>query len=875
MAAVYSGLVRGLYRFICFLIIGEMMFDSLPELSSDLDWMLQSGQASNAMLARALVEEYYSPVYRLALGIFDDPETAKIVAQETFVSALLSVYWYRDKDGVQTWLFRIFFNTCRRISKRTGVSSKQGAVDPADPERKAGKAWSGDFLRIRLNEFNQNTRQIVLLRYLLGWDVSEISSVLKTSENTIQSQLKHALREILLSEVLFGLQAGPGSKRISDAKLESENLDQQVSHALQEYYPSPELSQEEMDREIEVVLSKVALQGARRRSFTSIKELLWVGLAALLVVGVIWGVNNLLPDEAASQALPVANAGKSRSTKTPTSSPTPLSVTRQAILPPTQEPLPTPVPADVFYVVQPGDTLELIATKLGVSMDELLSFNRIASAADISAGTRLVIPSSFPTILLPEATPVTSAPLPEPASPPTSTNAILQFLHRRSTNQSTLWVDAQIINYGPQGYVGPPDVSRNQLWMSDVQFLALHGPVNGLPQEVYLRKGGDLFLARPGIDIPLFFPMRGTIPSDSTAAADLNLLFNTLFASFPRTDSFDLRVVGSDTIAGRRTWMIEKRNSDSELENILWADTQTGFILRSQELSGKNQKTVSKEVAVTAIAYNVDFPQSDLFSADLPWRGGFAGDYTGKPEPLSRVQPTWVAPMGHEPLPYIPALGPFDPSHSFLTFQYPQTFSSTESLANVSLFADGFFLGKVNFGNPWTSICDRSPDGSKIAYVSQPFKDVTQNASLYWFSLQDGNEELERPLGDVSVTQLAFAPDSRYIAAFGYSDQFASGTIYIIDTQSGEVRPIFQLGDIKSLVWSPDGQSLAFIGRNAPPQFNDEVVVIRSDTGEVTYRSSVDVLSNNNSPEWPPLKWGVDFPVEMGGLGKCSLPPQN
>ncbi len=851
------------------------MFDPIPELSSDLDWMLQSGQASNAMLAQALVDEYYDSIYRLALGIFDDPDSAYIATQETFISALLNVYRFHEKDGVQIWFFQNFFEVCRRVSKHFRKDHARESAGSPGVQTNADSRRSDVALQRYINALNQNTRKVVLMHYLLGMRTSEISSILRTSEKTVRSKLKDARREFLLTNFLSDLESGTQKEKGAQTYPQADILDQRLAQLLKERYPSPDFSSEEIDREIEIVLNRVGKLGARRRSFTSLKELLWIGLAIFLVVGVIWGMNNLLPNEADSQAEQVASTGKTKPTRTPEPSLTPLSVTRQAILPPTQEPLPTPVPEDVFYIVQPGDTLEFIAANMGVSVDELLNFNRIASAGDIRPGTRLVIPSSFPTVSPHLATPVTPASQFEPLSTPSSSNGIMQFLRRSTANMSTIWVDAQVIDYGPEGYVGPPIVSRNQLWLSDTQFLALHGPVSGSPQEVYLRTEGDLYLAKPGMDIPWFFPLRGDVPTEDSAVQDLNLLFNTLFASFPRRSSINFRITGSDTIAGWQTWLIEKTNSQSELENLLWADTKTGFILRNQEFGGSNQGTVLKEVRVTAIAYDIDFPQNDLFNPNLPWRGGFARDYNGGPELASRVQPTSEPPMGHEPLPYVPALSKFDPSRSTLTFQYPQAFSSTESLADVSLFAGGFYLGNVEFGNPWTMICARSPDGAKIAFVSQPFKSDTQDASLYWFSLLQSKEGLKRPLGDIQVTQLAFAPDSRRIAAFGYNGQSDTGAVYIIDTQNGEVRSIHNQGDVKSLVWSPDGQFLAFIGRDAPPNYEDHVIVIRVDTGEVTFSSSIDMESNRGSSKWPPMEWDVAFPVEMGGLENCSLPPEN
>ncbi len=854
-------------------IIGEAMFESIPELASDLDWMLQSGQASRAMLAEALIEAYYVPVYRLGLGILEDSEAASMVTQETFVAALLNIYRYHEKDGVTVWLFRIFFEVCRRFSKRTHIDRGLKLGQVPDLQRTAWGTQMDIAIWRSMSGFSQNTRRIVLLNYLVKLDISEISSVLQISEGTVRAQLKNARREFLLSDFIKNLSGDSGKGQATSAGSEFENMDQKLTQIFEAYYPAPDLTAETRDQEITSVLQRVKLQDARRRKYASLKELLWISASVFLLIGVIWVGNNWLSGEADPQAAPAANLSKIKSTKTPTPNPTPSRVTPQAILPPTQELNPTLIPKDVFYEVQPGDTLELIAANLGVSADELLHFNRMTSSKDIHPGMQLVIPSSFPVQTPSIATPVISEDFTEPATPPVSSNDIYQFIHRRSAKIKTVWVDAEVIHYGPEGYVGPPIISRDQLWLSDTQFLALHGAVGGLPQEVYMRKNENLYTAQPGLANPWFFPVSGTLPGDSSAAKDLNLLFNTLYSTFPYNGSTNLSLIGSDTIAGQRTWQIKMTDSQSKLESVLWADARTGFVLRSQIFGGRDQGTVMDEIIVTAIAYNVNLPQNDLFNPHIPWRGGFARNYRGAPELNSQVSSILQAPVGRDRLPYIPALGPFNPSSSSLTFQYPQTYSSTEALANVSLFADHFYLGKVDYGNPWTMICARSPDGSKIAYVSQPLKSITQDASLYWFNLLDIKSGVKHPLGEIHVTQLAFAPDSSRLAVFGYGDQSSTGRIYILDLQSGQVRPIHAQGDVKSLVWSPDGKYLAFIGRDAPPQYNDEVIVLRVDTGEITFRSSIDLQGNRGSAEWPPLKWGIDFPREMSGFANCSLPP--
>ncbi|MCU1501155.1 MAG: hypothetical protein JWM12_509 [Ilumatobacteraceae bacterium] len=59
-----------------------------------------------------------------------------------------------------------------------------------------------------------------------------------------------------------------------------------------------------------------------------------------------------------------------------------------------------------FYVVQPGDTLSKIVTKLGVSKDDLLALNGITNPDHIERGQKLKIPR--PGVSIPSTLPAST-----------------------------------------------------------------------------------------------------------------------------------------------------------------------------------------------------------------------------------------------------------------------------------------------------------------------------------------------------------------------------------------------------------------------------------------------------------------------------------
>jgi len=73
-----------------------------------------------------------------------------------------------------------------------------------------------------------------------------------------------------------------------------------------------------------------------------------------------------------------------------------LSVVQSAVVAPAQSPEPSataPVEWTGSYVIKSGDTLSTIATRLGVSLQELQKRNQIVEANRIQVGQKLIVPA--------------------------------------------------------------------------------------------------------------------------------------------------------------------------------------------------------------------------------------------------------------------------------------------------------------------------------------------------------------------------------------------------------------------------------------------------------------------------------------------------
>jgi hypothetical protein len=78
-----------------------------------------------------------------------------------------------------------------------------------------------------------------------------------------------------------------------------------------------------------------------------------------------------------------------------------------------------------------------------------------------------------------------------------------------------------------------------------------------------------------------------------------------------------------------------------------------------------------------------------------------------------------------------------------------------------------------------------------------------------------------------------------------------------------------------SIWWSPDGQQLAFIGRQSRRESGESLFIVSSASGEVSYQQSLELVDEQVSqlPDWLAEMWGDQFPQGTQGLEDCLRPP--
>lgn len=837
------------------------MLEINPQYAPDLEWMLQSGQVPREVLLEALLEEHYASIYHLALSLLDDHAAAQSAAQQTFARALLDQHRYRSQDGVQLWLFRIALETCRRFQKRLRFRRSLKALlprwsKPRDFGDSCPETLQDAALWLAVDSLEDQARQIVLFYAANGWQPERIAALFGVAESEVETVLAAARQLVAAPPQLDpSLPAG--------AALQPDQIDPCLAGSLDRRWPAREFSPAELEAQAAIILRRLRWLGFRQTKALAALELGLLVMIILLAFALVWGANTLAAEHSSATPrgpLPtilVTQLVIKVITATPFSQPSPETTST-----------PIQVAQSNYTEVRPGETLQDVAARLGVTVDELRYWNRLPDDAEILPGQRLINPQ-YARTLQPSAPTRVSPVEPLPTlEAPASIQSLIKLLTLGNINLRTVWFDATIIDYGPLGYVGPARLTHLQEWSSKDQILLAAGPYGALPEDSILVTSQG-YLAKPASDTSWFSEWRSLDNYDHTSPTIQYVdKFNQAFSIGSLSLDSTIQVRGLERMAGYSTIQIDLFDPKGVHTSRVWVADGLGQIMRRIDYQAGDVPVL--EYRINSLTPNVNFPP-ELFDLRLPWRGGFAIDYSGRPLELNAPAPE-IAPRRAE-LTVQPAPAGYDFSHSPLTFQYAGSYSSFSPEAQYQVFAGQYFIGQVYLGNPWSMICDRSPDGMWIAYVSQPNQSHDLSSMLHWFDLSDPALRFFTLHNMTGITELAFSPDNRKLAFFSRPNPSVLGELSTLALPFQNVRPIFTTGDVKSLVWSPDGKYMAFIDRANPSSYQENVLVISVSTGQVVYSLPLDVL-NRPVKDWPMVEWGVDFPVEMGGMDACAASPE-
>lgn len=160
-----------------------------------------------------LVERYQDRLFNSVLRLVSDPEDARDVVQEAFLSAYQALRSFKGDSLFFTWLYRIAVNTAisfrrkRKAVLRLYEDDDQSTIEPADEDETGRPGYLLEMaerekrVHEALDRLSPEHRTVLVLKDMEGRKYEEMAEVLEVPIGTIRSRLHRArleLRDILL-----------------------------------------------------------------------------------------------------------------------------------------------------------------------------------------------------------------------------------------------------------------------------------------------------------------------------------------------------------------------------------------------------------------------------------------------------------------------------------------------------------------------------------------------------------------------------------------------------------------------------------------------------------------------------------------------------
>ncbi len=140
-----------------------------------------------------IVNQYQKTLLRMCFLYLRDLALAEDAVQETFIKVYRSMDAFRGDSSEKTWLMKIAMNTCHDVSRSSWFRRIDHKISLETlPEASVPFGDSDEDLVEAVMKLPAKLREVILLYYYQGMNVTEIADSLNLSQSSVSGRLKRA-----------------------------------------------------------------------------------------------------------------------------------------------------------------------------------------------------------------------------------------------------------------------------------------------------------------------------------------------------------------------------------------------------------------------------------------------------------------------------------------------------------------------------------------------------------------------------------------------------------------------------------------------------------------------------------------------------------
>lgn len=146
-----------------------------------------------------LIKENTQAMYKVARGILKNEEDVADALQETILNCYEKIDTLKEPKYFKTWLTRILINNCNDILRKSKWEcsyEEQFSLAVVDEN-----VSYGEFIQL-IDSLDEKYRMIILLYYVQGFKIREISEILDIKEATVKTRLGRGRKKL---KAIYGI----------------------------------------------------------------------------------------------------------------------------------------------------------------------------------------------------------------------------------------------------------------------------------------------------------------------------------------------------------------------------------------------------------------------------------------------------------------------------------------------------------------------------------------------------------------------------------------------------------------------------------------------------------------------------------------------